>query len=94
MKYLKITIQPANLDKAHEVWGAYTTSLAGMGTFDTDGIIGFLYEVGAHWVFLDEAGHPTMVFAEWHELAGWLQSLSPTVDWPESYKQPKTTRRS
>lgn len=83
-----ITIQPADDNGACEVWGQYEASYPGLGTFDTDGIYGHLYHIGSFWVFLNEQGHPTMVFSSVEELAGWLQSKAPSLDWAETYRQP------
>lgn len=87
-RYNHLTIQPPDEDGSHEVWGSNVVTCAGLGTFDTDGIIGYLYQLRTHWVFINEIGHPTMVFASMEELTGWLQALAPSIDWAESYRQP------
>lgn len=88
-RYSHLTVQPPDEDGAIEVWGQNVVSCPGLGTFDSDGIIGYLYHVGAHWVFINEIGHPTMVFSSMDELTGWLQGLAPSIDWAETYRQPE-----
>ncbi len=88
-RYTHLTVQPPDDNGAHEVWSQFVVTCPGMGTFDSDGIIGYLYHVGSHWVFINEVGHPTMVFAVMEELTGWLQSLAPSIDWAETYRQPE-----
>lgn len=88
--YTHITIQPPNEDGALEVWGAYEVTAPVLGTFDSDGIIGFLYRMrNDRWVYLNEAGHPTEVFDNQQDLIGWLQSKCPSIDWAETYRQPE-----
>lgn len=90
--YSHLTVQPPNEDGACEVWGAFDVTLKGMGSFASDGIIGYLYKVGispVRWVWINEAGHPTLVMDSNEEVAGWLQSLSPSIDWAETYRQPE-----
>jgi hypothetical protein len=87
--YTHLTIQPADDNGAHEVWGQFMVTYPGIGTCNSDGIIGFLYHLGPYWVFVNEVGHPTQVFAAVEELAGWLQAKAPSIDWAESYRQPE-----
>lgn len=84
--YTHLTIQPPNEDGACEIWAQYTVTCSKLGVFDTDGVIAFLYHVGPYWVWLNEAGHPTMVFSSAEELDGWLQHLSPSIDWAVTYR--------
>lgn len=88
-RYTHLTVQPADDNGACEVWGQFEVSYPGLGTFDSDGIIGYLYHLRAHWVWINEVGHPTMVFSSADELAGWLQALAPSIDWAETYRQPE-----
>ncbi len=87
--YTHLTIQPPNEDGSCEVWAAYEEKHPQLGTFDTDGVIGFLYHLGSHWVWANEVGHPTMVFDTPEDLIGWLQAKSPSIDWAETYRQPE-----
>lgn len=87
--YQSITIHPSGEDAdlgAYEVWGDYVEEYKGR-TFDTDGIIGWLYYVPNNegkstWVWMNEAGHPTRVLGDYdHQLMAWLYTKSPIVNW-------------
>lgn len=80
--YQSITIHPADKNGACEVWAEWIEDMDGL---DTDGIIGWLYNVSGVWVWLNEAGHPTRVFSDAIttslNLHAWLLLLSPNVIW-------------
>jgi hypothetical protein len=78
--YTHIVIHPLNEDGANEVWASYTETHPNMGTFETDGIIGWLYPISDHWVWMNEAGHPTRIFSTCPEAITWLYSLCPSVE--------------
>ena len=87
--YLSITISPPNDDLAMEVWATWEEHSKRMGTFDADGIIGYLYRIADPdtpsppvWVWLNDHGHPTKTFFTDSSLQTWLdqQSITP-VKW-------------
>lgn len=78
---------PSPHENSYEVWSAYTETHPKLGTFDSDGIMGWLYDLGNAWVFMNEAGYPAMAFLCKQDLIGWLQSKSPLVTWND---EPKT----
>lgn len=87
--YLSITISPPNDDLAMEVWATWEEHSKRMGTFDANGIIGYLYRVPmtedpqVHmWVWLNEHGHPTRVFGSDEAIPAWLATqCSGPVTW-------------
>lgn len=74
--YTSILIQPPDEYGACEVWGSQVTVVPGLGEFDGDGIIGFIYCLSPYWVFLNDHGHPRRVFNSIETLNGWLTELS------------------
>lgn len=85
--YLSIIVQPPDGDGAREVWGSHVVSCKGLGSFDSDGIIGFLYEVEGYWVYLNQMGHPIRVFPTIGAVNVWLGSRASKVKWPATYLQ-------
>lgn len=80
--YTHLVIHPLNEDGAHEAWASFTETHPQLGTFETDGLIGWVYPLANGYVWLNEAGHPTMLFTARDDLIGWLQTLAPSMDWP------------
>ena len=72
---------PSPHNNRYEVWGTFIENHPRLGAFDSDGIIGWLYQLANAWVFMNEAGPPTMAFLTQEDLYGWLQSKSPEVKW-------------
>lgn len=89
-RYTSLSLHPAHPENDRvgsprhiiwECWGAYTEVHPQMGAFETDGIVGWLYDVIGGWVWLNEAGHPTYTFPNPAALEDWLKTLAPEVTW-------------
>ena len=82
--YQSITIHPPDENGAREVWAEYE-EIHGGKTFDSDGIIGWLYSMGNPnpWIWMNEAGHPCTIFPYTDDLRVWLSTRAPTVTWAE-----------
>lgn len=83
--YQSITIHPSSdpSDTYQEVWAEWVEELRGK-TFDTDGIIGWIYPVPYHgerlFVWMNDCGYPAQIFSD-GELKGWLSYVAPKVVW-------------
>lgn len=84
---LVVCPSPPVEDNSHigrfEVWNQYTETHPKMGTFESDGIIGWLHDLKTAWVFVNEYGYPTMAFLTREDMIGWLQSRAETIRWDE-----------
>ena len=80
--YTHLVIHPINEDGSREVWATYTETHPHMGTFENDGIIGWIYQVDGYWVWVNELGHPSNCFAEERDLINWIKlKWCESVDW-------------
>jgi hypothetical protein len=100
-RYQTVTVHPPDENGACEVWGEYQEECGGR-TFDSDGIIGWLYRMPVQvpaiyedlttpiiWVWLNEAGHPTHVFQTscgQNTLLDYLVTLAPVIKWADEMK--------
>lgn len=85
--YTHLVIHPLNEDGAREVWGSYIETRSHLGSFETDSIIGWIYQVDGYWVWVNEMGHPSSCFAEKQDLINWIKIKCESVDWlPEPDK--------
>lgn len=71
--FTHIVVHPLNDDKAHEVWGTYVETHSHMGSFETDGIIGWIYPVNGYWIWVNEMGHPSNCFTHKKDLVDWIK---------------------
>lgn len=76
----KIDAVSEHIPGHREVWGSYVEKNGGK-EFETDGVIGFLYEVSEGSVWLNELGYPTKIFLSQGAINTYLETLSDKINW-------------